>query len=31
VPRTEPEAFMRTLLQPRRTTYYRWVDESHLG
>jgi hypothetical protein len=28
VTRDEPEVFMRTLLQPSRTTYYRWVDES---
>lgn len=28
VTRDEPEVFMRTLLQPRNSTFYRWVDES---
>jgi hypothetical protein len=28
VPRSEPEAFMRALVQPRNATYSRFVDES---
>lgn len=28
VTRGEPEVFMRTLLQPQQSTYYRWADES---
>ena len=31
VTRDEPEMFMRTLLQPSQSTFYRWVDESTAG
>jgi hypothetical protein len=30
VPRAEPENFMRALLQPRRTSYFQYVNESSL-